>query len=126
MPELSRRARGVPVWAALASLGRAGVAGLVDRLVAPRGQLADGIAAIDGAEVLNDVVFTQVCAGVRRRRATRAVTEAVIADGRAWMSGSRWHDRDVLRFSVSNWSTDDADVRVAVDAVRDALAAVRG
>jgi hypothetical protein len=49
-----------------------------------------------------------------------------MGDGRVWMSGSRWQDRDILRISVSNWSTDDADVRVAVDAVRDALAAVRG
>jgi hypothetical protein len=57
---------------------------------------------------------------------TRAVTETIMGDGRVWMSGSRWQDRDILRISVSNWSTDDADVSVAVDAVRDALAAVRG
>src|SRR4029077_19966204 len=62
VPELSRRARAFPVWAALRSLGRSGVADLVDRLCARAGALAEGIAAIPGAEVLNDVVFTQVCA----------------------------------------------------------------
>ena len=56
---------------------------------------------------------------------TRAVTARIIADGRVWMSGSRWQDRDILRISVSNWSTDDDDTAVAVDAVRDALTAVR-
>ncbi len=61
MPELSRRARGVPVWAALRSLGRAGVADLVDGLAGHAGALADGIAAIDGAEMVNDVDYTQVC-----------------------------------------------------------------
>ena len=61
VPELSRRARGVPVWAALRSLGRSGVAELVDRLAGNARALAAGIAAIAGAEILNDVVFTQVC-----------------------------------------------------------------
>jgi glutamate/tyrosine decarboxylase-like PLP-dependent enzyme len=58
VPELSRRARGVPVWAALRSLGRAGVADLVDGLAGHAGALADGIAAIDGAEMVNDVDYT--------------------------------------------------------------------
>lgn len=61
VPELSRRARGVPVWAALRSLGRVGIAELVDRLAANASALASGFSGIDGAEVLNDVVFTQVC-----------------------------------------------------------------
>ena len=53
---------------------------------------------------------------------TRAVTERLLADGTAWMSGSRWRDRAVLRVSVSNWSTDEADVAASVDAVRRAAA----
>ena len=89
-------------------------------------QLAEQLGALDGVEVLNDVDYTQVSLAFGDDAVTRAVTERVMADGRVWMSGSRWQDRDILRISVSNWSTDDADVRVAVDAVRDALAAVRG
>ncbi|MGZ4614930.1 MAG: pyridoxal phosphate-dependent decarboxylase family protein [Actinomycetes bacterium] len=118
VPELSRRARGVPVWAALRSLGRSGVADLVDGLVDRAAEIADGIAAVDSAQILNDVVFTQVCAAFGDDGRTRAVTERLLADGTAWMSGSRWRDRDVLRVSVSNWSTDEADVAASVEAVR--------
>ncbi len=84
--------------------------------------IAAGIAGIPGAEVLNDVVFTQICAAFEDDERTRAVTSRLLADGAVWMSGSRWHGRDVLRCSVSNWSTDDADVRTAIDAVRRAAA----
>jgi glutamate/tyrosine decarboxylase-like PLP-dependent enzyme len=122
VPELSRRARGVPVWAALRSLGRSGVADLVERLAGHARSIATGLAGVDGAEVLNDVVFTQVCASFGDDARTRDVTARLLQDGTAWMSGSRWHDRDVLRVSVSNWSTDDDDVAASVDAVRRAAA----
>ncbi len=125
VPELSRRARGVPVWAALRSLGRDGVVDQVRDLVRHASSLATQLSALDGVEVLNDVDYTQVSLAFGEEAVTRAVTEQVIADGRVWMSGSRWHGREVLRISVSNWSTDEADVATAVSAVRDALAAVR-
>jgi hypothetical protein len=73
---------------------------------------------VPGAEVLNDVVFTQVCVSFGDDARTRAVTERLLADGTAWMSGSRWHGRDVLRVSVSNWSTDDSDIAESLDPVR--------
>ena len=73
--------------------------------------------------VLNDVVFTQVCASFGSDRRTRAVVEAMLADGTAWMTGSVWHDRAVLRISVSNWSTTEADVRRSLDALAGAVAA---
>ena len=126
VPELSRRARGVPVWAALKSLGRDGVAAQVRGLVRHAGQLAERLAGLDGVEVLNDVGYTQVSLAFGDDATTRAVTASIIAEGRVWMSGSRWQDRDILRISVSNWSTDDDDVAAAVDAVRNALATVRG
>jgi glutamate/tyrosine decarboxylase-like PLP-dependent enzyme len=124
VPEMSRRARGVPVWAALRSLGRSGVAALVDRLVQNAQALAAGISRIGGAEVLNDVVYTQVCVAFGEDSRTEAVARELIADGAVWMSGSRWRDRAVLRISVSNWSTDDQDVATSLDAVRRAVAAV--
>ncbi|HEX6539223.1 MAG TPA: pyridoxal-dependent decarboxylase [Candidatus Dormibacteraeota bacterium] len=123
VPELSRRARGVPVWAALRSLGREGVEQLVEGLAARARALATGIADIDGAHILNDVEYTQVCVAFGEDSRTRAVTERLISDGLVWMSGSRWHGRDVLRISVSNWSTDDDDVRWALEAVRRAAGA---
>lgn len=122
VPELSRRARGVPVWAALRSLGRSGVADLVDRLAAHARAIADGIGGIDGAEVLNDVVFTQVSAAFGDDERTRAVTAHLLSDGTAWMSGSRWRDHEVLRVSVSNWSTDADDVAASLAAVAKAAA----
>jgi glutamate/tyrosine decarboxylase-like PLP-dependent enzyme len=125
-PELSRRARGVPVWAALRSLGREGVAAQVTGLAEAAAGIADGLAGLDGVEVLNDVCYTQVCVAFGDDATTRAVTARVIEEGRVWMSGSRWRDRDVLRVSVSNWRTGPAEVEAAVDAVRSALADVHG
>lgn len=118
VPESSRRARGVPVWAALRSLGRTGVADLVDRLVGHAHTMAEGIRRIDGAEVVNDVVFTQVCVAFADDTVTRDVAAALVADGGAWMSGSRWQGRAVIRVSVSNWSTDADDIRRSIAALR--------
>ncbi|RIQ21077.1 pyridoxal phosphate-dependent decarboxylase family protein [Jiangella rhizosphaerae] len=117
VPELSRRARSVPVWAALRSLGRSGLAGLVDRLCRHATAFADGARAVPGAEVLNDVVFTQVCLAFGDDERTREVGRRLMADGTVWMTGSLWRGREVLRISVSNWSTDDADVARGLDAL---------
>jgi glutamate/tyrosine decarboxylase-like PLP-dependent enzyme len=124
VPEISRRGRAFPVWAVLRSLGRSGVADLVEGFHRHAAAFADGVRRIDGAEVLNDVVFTQVCASFGSDERTRAVVGAVLADGEAWMSGSRWHDRAVLRISVSNWSTSDDDVRRSLAALERAVAHV--
>jgi glutamate/tyrosine decarboxylase-like PLP-dependent enzyme len=121
VPEMSRRARGVPVWAALRQLGRSGVTSLVDGLVANAQALASGLAALPGVSVLNDVVFTQVSLSFGSDERTRAVTAALIADGAVWMSGSRWRGRDILRISVSNWSTDTDDVAFSITAVGRAM-----
>jgi glutamate/tyrosine decarboxylase-like PLP-dependent enzyme len=125
VPELSRRGRGVPVWAALRSLGREGVAAQVRGLAEAASSIAERLDRVDGIEVLNPVDYTQVSLAFGDDATTRAVTARVIEDGRVWMSGSRWQGRDVLRVSVSNWSTDTDDVGTAVDAVSSAFAAVR-
>ena len=117
VPELSRRARGIPVWAVLRSLGRDGVAELVDGLARQALALADGLRRIPGATVLNDVVYTQVCVAFEDDERTRKVTSRLIADGDTWMSGSRWHGKDVLRISVSSWATGDDDVQRALRAL---------
>jgi glutamate/tyrosine decarboxylase-like PLP-dependent enzyme len=118
VPEMSRRARGVPVWAALRSLGRSGVAEMVERMGRHARTFAEAIATIDGAQVVNDVVFTQVCATFGDDERTRAVVERMLADGTAWTSGSRWRDRAVLRISVSNAGTTDDDVGRSIAALR--------
>ncbi|MFD7625843.1 pyridoxal phosphate-dependent decarboxylase family protein [Streptomyces sp. NPDC059851] len=121
VPELSRRGRAFPVWAVLRSLGRSGVADLVDRLCRHARAFADGIAAIDGATVLNEVVFTQVCAEFGSDDRTDRVLTRLLDEGDTWISGSTWHGRRVMRISVSNWSTTDADVDRSLDAIRRAV-----
>ncbi|WP_137846202.1 aminotransferase class V-fold PLP-dependent enzyme [Microbacterium sp. 2FI] len=123
-PELSRRARGVPVWAALRSLGRDGVVALVDGLAEAATGLADGFRAIPGLEVLNDVVFTQVCLAARDDDTTAALGEWLRAEGTVWASSSRWQGRTVVRFAVSNHGTDAEAVARTVDAVRRGAAAL--
>jgi glutamate/tyrosine decarboxylase-like PLP-dependent enzyme len=122
VPELSRRGRALPVWAVLRSLGRSGVTDLVDGFCRHAAAFADGMRGLDGAQVLNDVVFTQVCATFGSDERTQEVVRRVLDDGTAWMSGSRWHDRAVLRVSVSSWATTDADVRASLDALARASA----
>lgn len=117
VPELSRRARAVPVWAALRSLGRTGLAELVDRLCRHARSLAEGAAAIPGVRVLNEVVFTQVSLVIGSDARTEEVARRLLEEGTVWMTGSHWHGRSVLRISVSNWSTDEKDVAVALAAL---------
>jgi glutamate/tyrosine decarboxylase-like PLP-dependent enzyme len=117
VPEVSRRSRAVPVWAVLRSLGRSGVAEQVDRLCRNAAALADGARRLPGVEVLNEVAFTQVCLAGATDEQTRRAGRRLMADGTVWITGSRWRGREVLRISVSNWSTDDADVAHTVDAL---------
>ncbi|HLL64103.1 MAG TPA: aminotransferase class V-fold PLP-dependent enzyme [Propionibacteriaceae bacterium] len=126
VPEFSRRARGFTVWAALRSLGRTGVAELVEGLCARAREFADGLSRIDGVEVLHDIVYTQVCVSFGTDEVTREVARRLLAEGTAWMTPSTWHGRAVLRISVSNWRTSAADVDRTLEAVRRVLTEVRG
>ncbi|MBW9119124.1 aspartate aminotransferase family protein [Microbacterium trichothecenolyticum] len=123
-PELSRRARGVTVWAALRSLGREGVVRLIDGLTDAATALADGLRAIPGLEVLNDVVFTQVCLAAGDDASTAALGEWLRAEGTVWASSSTWRGRTVVRFAVSNRGTDGEAVRRTIDAVARGAAAL--
>ena len=123
VPEMSRRARGVPVWAALASLGADGLAALVHGLVSAAQGIADGLAKLPGVEILNEVVYTQVTVALGSDDATERVLAALLAEGVIRPSRSRWHGRSVIRFSVSNHSTDAEAVAQTVDAVARAVAA---
>ncbi len=123
VPEMSRRSRGVPVWAALRASGRSGVADLVDRLCRHAGTFAKALAEMPGVEILNDVVFTQVCVSFGSDERTQAVVDRMLAEGTAWTSGSRWRDRAVLRIAVSNAGTTDEDVARSIDALRRAAGA---
>ncbi|MGA8986970.1 pyridoxal phosphate-dependent decarboxylase family protein [Aeromicrobium sp.] len=121
VPELSRRGRAIPVWAVLRAMGRTGAASLVEGLAGNARSFADGIAQIPGAHVLNDVVFTQVCATFGDDALTREVVRLMMEDGTAWTTGSVWRGQAVLRISVSNWSTTSGDVERTLVALRAAV-----
>ncbi|WP_308799918.1 pyridoxal phosphate-dependent decarboxylase family protein [Agromyces silvae] len=125
VPELSRRARGVPTYAVLRTLGRRGVRELVERLADSARTIADGLAAIPGVEVLNDVAFTQVCIALEHDEATTALSERLWREGEVLAMTSRWHDRVIVRFSVSNWRTDASEARRTVDVVARAIEELR-
>ena len=122
-PELSRRARGFALWAALRELGRAGVADLVERSCAHAERFAAGLAALDGVEIMNEVRLNQLVvrfrdpAGVDDDAHTRTVTARVIAGGVCYPSITTWRGVAGMRISVSNWSTDEDDVRASLDAI---------
>ena len=123
-PEFSQRGRAFPLWATLQYLGTDGVAGLVDRMAGHAQAFADGVRAL-GGEVLNDVVFTQVCTAWGDDATTAEVERLLLADGAAWMTGSTWQGRKVLRIAVSNHATTDEDVRRALEALGKAYDAAR-
>jgi glutamate/tyrosine decarboxylase-like PLP-dependent enzyme len=116
VPELSRRARGVTVWAALRHLGRAGVAGLVERCHANAVRMADGL-TVAGFEVLNDVVFNQVLVSFGEPAETARVIAGIQEEGTSWCGGTEWQGRTAMRISVSSWATTPADVDRSVAAM---------
>ncbi|KAB1908412.1 aspartate aminotransferase family protein [Micromonospora sp. AMSO1212t] len=114
--ESSRRARGFAVWAGLRELGRDGVAALVERCCALARRFADGLTAA-GFEVVNDVVLNQVLVGFGDDARTDRVVAAVQADGTCWAGGTTWRGRRLMRISVSNATTTEADVDRSVAAI---------
>ena len=115
-PEMSQRARGVAVWAALKSLGRVGVRDIVERNCRSAQLFASELRSA-GFEILNDVVLNQVlvCFGDDAR--TRAVIADVQDEGTCWCGGTVWHGRTAMRISVSSWATTDDDVEQSVSAI---------
>ena len=126
-PEFSRRARGFPIYAAIRSLGREGIAAMVERCCDQAQLFAERLGATEGIEVLNQVVLNQVLVrfadddGV-----TQEVVRRVQEDGTCWLSGTVWQGRAAMRISVSNWQTSTEDVERSAGAILEAAAAVSG
>jgi glutamate/tyrosine decarboxylase-like PLP-dependent enzyme len=114
VPEASRRARAIPVYAVLRSLGRNGVAGLIERSCA-QAVLMASLLRDGGLEVLNEVVLNQVLVAGPPEHVAR-----IQADGTCWLGGTEWNGRHALRVSFSNWSTTEDDVRRSARAILDA------
>ena len=116
VPEMSRRARGVDAWAALLSLGRSGLADLVERCCCLASRMATLLRA-GGCRVLNDVVLNQVLVSFGSDDETRRVIDAVQRDGTCWCGGTVWHGTTAMRISVSSWATTDDDIDRSASAI---------
>ena len=123
-PELSRRARGVEVWAALRSLGRTGLADLIERTCRHARRFADGLQAA-GYRVLNEVVLNQVLVTFGGAEMTNRIISEIQTDGTCWCGGTVWQGQTAMRISVSSWATTDADVELSLDAMLKAAAKYR-
>jgi glutamate/tyrosine decarboxylase-like PLP-dependent enzyme len=115
-PEMSRRARGVEVWAALRSLGRRGLAEMIERTCRHASTFASRLQAA-GYDVLNDVVLNQVLVSFGDDAKTRQVIAGVQNDGTCWCGGTVWHGRAAMRISISSWATTDDDVEKSIAAI---------
>jgi glutamate/tyrosine decarboxylase-like PLP-dependent enzyme len=116
VPEMSRRARGVEVWAALRSLGRLGLAELVERTCRYASQFAEGLQAA-GYEILNDVVLNQVLVSFGSPDLTRRVIRRVQEEGTCWLGGTEWQGQKAMRISVSSWATTEEDVQRSLEVI---------
>ena len=127
VPDSSRRARGFAVWAALRELGRSGVADLVERSCLLAGRMAERLAE-GGATIANDVVLNQVLAGFGAGDDVGSTTDEIVAevqrDGTCWLGATTWHDQRLIRISVSNATTTEADIDRSAAAILDAAARV--
>ncbi len=122
-PDSSRRARSIPVYAAIRQLGSSGVAELVERCCVLAREVAAGIARLPGCEILNDVVLNQVLFRFADDAQTSSVLARLQAGGEAWTGGTTWAGRPAIRLSVSGWRTTRDDVQRTVAAFGAALAA---
>jgi len=116
-PDMSRRARGVELWAALRSLGRRGVAELIERTCGFAQRFAEGLREA-GYEVLNEVVINQVLVSFGSAEATRSVIQQLQREGTGWCGGTEWQGRAAMRISVSSWATTSEDVEASIAAIR--------
>jgi glutamate/tyrosine decarboxylase-like PLP-dependent enzyme len=117
-PEASRRARGFAVYAALRSLGRNGLADLVERCCDAARLFAAGVPELPGGELVQEVVLNQVLFRFEDDARTDAILQRVQRAGAVWMSGTTWNERKAIRLSVSNWQTTDAEIDLALDEFR--------
>ena len=115
-PEASRRARGIPVWATLRSLGKGGLADLVERTCRHAERFAAGLHEA-GFHILNDVVINQVLVSFGDPETTQKIISAIQKDGTCWCGGTVWQGQTAMRISVSSWATTDEDVEKSLAAI---------
>ncbi len=123
-PELSRRGRGVEIWAALRGLGRSGVIDLIERTCRHAQRFAEGLAA-NSYTILNDVVLNQVLVSFGDPQTTNRVIQEIQTDGTCWCGGTIWQGHTAMRISVSSWATTAEDVECCLERMLALAAKVR-
>ena len=125
VPEFSRRARGVEVWAAIKEMGRDGIIALLDRCCQHARVFSLGLQTM-GFEILNEVVLNQVVATIGSRQQLDQITQLVVADGEAWFGTTYWQGKHAIRLSISSWATTEHDVERTLQAINTARRQVMG
>ncbi len=132
VPELSRRARGLPTWAMIKTLGREGVAAMVSRHCAQARRFADRLSQDPSIEIMNDVVLNQIAVrlgrdmeGERSDALTLKTIERIQREGECFVGGALWRGRQIIRISVIGAPTTDADIDRSADAILSAWRAQR-
>jgi glutamate/tyrosine decarboxylase-like PLP-dependent enzyme len=120
-PELSRRARGVELWAGLRSLGRSGMAEIVERTCSHARRFAAGLRAA-GFQILNDVVINQVLVSFGSAERTLRTVARLQQEGTCWCGSTVWQGHTAMRISVSSWATTEDDVDRSLKAMLKAAA----
>jgi glutamate/tyrosine decarboxylase-like PLP-dependent enzyme len=115
-PEMSRRARGIEIWAALLSLGRSGLADLIERSCRYAERFAQGLSTA-GYTILNDVVLNQVLVSFGDDESTRKVIAALQDEGTCWCGGTIWQSHSAMRISLSSWATTGQDIERSLQAI---------
>jgi len=115
-PELSRKARAIDIWATLRSLGKKGVADLIDRTCSHAEKFANGLTNA-GYKILNDVVVNQVLVSFGSSEVTDKIIYEIQRDGTCWVGGTKWNGESAMRISVSSWATTDGDVEKSLVAM---------
>lgn len=125
VPEFSRRARAVEVWAALRTLGREGLTEMFERCCTHAQAFASGLEA-SGFTILNEVMLNQVVATIGTEADIAAIQKHVEQSGVCWFGVTRWKGKPAFRISVSSWRTTHEDVDLSLDAIKAAKKAVLG
>jgi len=115
-PELSRKARGIEIWAALKSLGRKGLAEMIERTCRHAKRFAEGLSNA-GYKILNDVVVNQVLVSFGDAERTNKIISEIQKDGTCWCGGTIWQGKTAMRISVSSWATTEEDVERSLEAI---------
>ncbi len=124
-PELSRKSRGIEVWAALYSLGKKGLIDLIERNCNYAKMFEAGLKEA-GFEIINDVVLNQVLVSFGNAETTKKVIEEIQNDGTCWCGGTVWQGKTIMRISICSWATTEEDIRKSINAIVKAADKVRG